>query len=125
MGRKRITHWFDDEAASRLAAMQTIDPVLDFGGGLSLVAYSAAIDDHRGKITAYSQQFAIAEEKRTVVKQSDKALKKLSSRFLSAVAARYGKDSEEYAKAGGTRTSEWRKPSKPNGSPQNEPGSPS
>ena len=122
MGRKRITHWFDDEAASRLAAMQTIDPVLDFGGGLSLVAYSAAIDDHRAKITTYNQQVAIADEKRASAKQSDKALIKLSSRFLSAVAARYGKDSEEYAKAGGTRTSEWRKPSKPTPGSQPEGG---
>lgn len=101
--------------------MQTIDTNLDLGGGLTLVVYSAAIDDGRAKITAYNQQSAIAEEKRALSLEADKKLKALASRFLSAVAGRYGKDSEEYAKAGGTRTSERHRsrrttPPKPNGS---------
>jgi hypothetical protein len=120
MARLRITNWFVDEAASQLASMQTIDPALDFGGGLTLVAYSAAIEEARAKITSYNQQFSIAEEKRTLAKADDSKLKGYKTRFKSAVAARYGKDSEEYAKAGGTRTSERHKrkkskPSSPNG----------
>jgi hypothetical protein len=117
MPRQKISKWYADEAASRLAAMQTIEANLDLGGGLTLTAYSAAIDDGRAKITAYTQQSALAEEKRTLALEADKKLKQLSSRFLSAVAGRYGKDSEEYAKAGGTRTSERHKPkrSKPSG----------
>ncbi len=125
MGRQRITNWYADVAAGQLASMQTIDATLDFGGGLTLTAYSTAIDDGRNKITSYNQQFSIAEEKRTQAKEADKKLKQLASRFLSAVAARYGKDSEEYAKAGGTRTSERHKPkkTKPTAKDGTEPGS--
>lgn len=113
MPRQKITKWFADEAASRLAAMQTIDPTLDLGGGLTLVAFSTSIDEGRAKIVSYSQTSAIADEKRTGAIEADKKLKQLASRFLSAVAGRYGKDSEEYAKAGGTRTSERQKRKKP------------
>lgn len=119
MARLRITNWFVDEAASQLASLQTIDPALDFGGGLSLVAYSAAIEEARAKITSYNQQFSIAEERRTLAKTDDSNLKTFRTRFRSATAARYSKDSEEYAKAGGTRTSERHKRKKAAPKPTN------
>jgi hypothetical protein len=43
-----------------------------------------------------------------------------STRFLSAVGGRFGKDSDEYEKAGGTRTSERKK-----SGPRNKGGKPS
>jgi len=109
MARQKITKWFADEAARRLAAMQTIDPALDLGGGLTLTAFSASIDNSRARTLSYNQSSAIADENRVVAIDTNKKLKQLASRYLSAIAGRYGKDSEEYAKAGGTRTSERQK----------------
>ena len=42
----------------------------------------------------------------------EKMLNTLSEKMLAAVGVKYGKDSDEYEQAGGTRTSERAKPTK-------------
>ncbi|MBM4025843.1 MAG: hypothetical protein FJ280_10625 [Planctomycetes bacterium] len=49
------------------------------------------------------------------IKTQEKKLKDLTERMLAAVAARYGKDSDEYEKAGGTRKSERKRPARRGG----------
>jgi len=43
------------------------------------------------------------------LKEKEKLLRAFSERMLTGVAAKFGKDSEQYQKAGGTRTSERRR----------------
>jgi hypothetical protein len=44
------------------------------------------------------------------LKEKEKLLRAFSERMLTGVAAKFGKDSEQYQKAGGTKKSERRRP---------------
>lgn len=61
-------------------------------------------------LEAYNVKLAEADAALNTFKAKEKELKTLNARMLAAVGVRYGKDSNEYEQAGGTRTSEivWR-----------------
>jgi len=110
MKKKKQNSLALDGAATRAAAISSIDAALDLGNGLSLEAYREAIADTRAKLEAYNQRLSQADEARTRLVQSEEELAIWSRRMLSGVLARYGSDSVEYKKAGGTRRSERRRP---------------
>ena len=100
--RKKINSHYD-EAIARSAAMKSISATLDLGNGLTLETYENAIKDLRDKLNAYNTQLSLVDELRNNVLESEKSLKDLSDRMLSGVASKYGRNSEEYEKAGGTK----------------------
>ncbi len=71
---------------------------------------------YRDALNDYNTLLSAMDEKRLIAKALEKEMKDLSTRMLAYVAARYGKDSIEYAKAGGTKTSERKKPKRSSGS---------
>lgn len=97
-------------AGTRAAALASIDPALDLGNEITLTAYKAAVNDTRGMLDAYNTLLSQVDEASSRLEQSEARLRDWSVRMLAAVAARYGRDSDEYEKAGGTRLSERRRP---------------
>lgn len=88
--RKSSKHIAD--AQERAANLRGIDPALDLGNDLTLAAFNARL----AKADAAGNEFRAAE----------KQLRAQSARMLAAVGVKYGKDSNEYEMAGGTRASE-------------------
>ena len=101
-----------NEAQTRAAGMQSIDPDLDLGNGLTLAAFQSEIGSTQTLLDDYNAQLAKADGAGNDFKAGEKNLRTLSSRMLAAVGVKYGKDSNEYEMAGGTRTSEKKKKKK-------------
>ncbi len=102
--------------------MKSIDENLDLGNGLTNVAYGAAITEASTKLDLYNQHLSNLDEKYNDWKQSEKSLRDLNERMLIGVAARYGKDSNEYEKAGGIKKSERKRPVRNKGKGQSPTG---
>lgn len=112
MARLKKSNSHYDLAITRLAALKSIDANLDLGNGLLVSQYEAIINDLRDKLSDYNTTLSMVDSKLNAVNETEKALKDLSERMLTGVAAKYGKNSDEYEKAGGTRKSERKKPTK-------------
>ncbi len=99
--KKRTTHL--EDAKARLSGLKSIDKVLDLGNGLTAALYEQNINDLQDKLNAYNTILSSVDEKYNMVLDAEKQLRDLSERMLSGVAARFGKTSNEYEMAGGTR----------------------
>jgi uncharacterized protein YciW len=95
-----------DQAATRAAGLKSIDATLDLGNGMTLTAYQAAITDAQGKLAAYNTKLSEVDEAQNAFSVAEKNIADLSERMLAGTAARYGKNSDQYEMAGGTRKSE-------------------
>ncbi|OUL22593.1 hypothetical protein BV372_30535 [Nostoc sp. T09] len=97
------------KAERRIEGMQMINPQLDFGNGLSIANYNNKILEMRDKLTAYNQARAIVEKTYNALAEAERELNSLSEKMLLSVASHYGKTSDEYGMAGGTRRSNRKK----------------
>ena len=109
MGRLKRTSKILDRANARAAGLRSIG-ALDFGNGLTSASYEQAIADAQAKLDDYNQTLSSLDEKANNLAAAEKTLQDFSERFLAGVAARFGKDSSEYEKAGGVRKSERKRP---------------
>jgi hypothetical protein len=116
MARTKRTSSITEGAKLRLAGLQSIDPLLDLGGGLTVTSFKTDIDDIDGDFNTYNTMLSDVDQFQNRLDTKEEKLNDKSTRLLAAVGARFGKDSDEYEKAGGTRTSE-RKKSGPKGKP--------
>jgi hypothetical protein len=91
-----------DKAQRRLALLKSIEADLNLVPGLTVEAYSCLIETTRATLEAHNTLLSNLNESRTTMTQMDKALSEMSERMLSAVAVRYGRNSIQYAKAGGS-----------------------
>lgn len=112
--RRMAPHY--DVAVARISALRSISDPMDLGNGIDLEYYIKKLQEYRDALNDYHTHLSATEEKRLLSKEKEKDVKDLSTRMLAYVAARYGKDSIEYAKAGGTKTSERKKPRRSSGS---------
>ncbi|MEH2166684.1 MAG: hypothetical protein V7K41_08420 [Nostoc sp.] len=97
------------KAERRIERMQTINPELDFGNGLSITSYNTRILEIREKLAAYNQARAIVDKTQNALLEAERELNSYSEQMLLSVASRYGKNSDEYGMAGGTRKSDRKK----------------
>lgn len=111
MARKKRGSKTYDKALIRKAALVSIDPALDLGNGLTIAAYDAKITATKATMDSYNTVLSQADEKQNLFTDSEKELRNWNERMLSAVAGKYGKDSNEYEKAGGVKKSLRKKPS--------------
>ena len=95
-----------DRAQSRAAAISTIAPALELGGELTLVSYQTAITSTRAKLADYNTVLTTSDTSRREFERLERGLADLSDRMLAGVGSVYGKNSVEYAKAGGVPKSE-------------------
>ena len=110
MGRIKRMSKILDKANLRAAGLRSIG-AQDFGGGLTSASYEQALADTRTRLDDYNQALSTVDEKANLLAASEKTLQDLSERVLAGVAARYGKDSNEYEKVGGIRKSDRKRPS--------------
>jgi hypothetical protein len=109
MARTKRTSAISEAAKLRLAGLQSIDPALDLGGGLTVDSFKADIDGLDADLNTYNKMLSDLDQFQNRLDTKEESLNAKSTRFLAAVGARYDKDSDEYEKAGGTRTSERKK----------------
>jgi hypothetical protein len=117
MARTKRTSAISEAAKLRLAGLQSIDPLLDLGGGLTVASFKADIEDVDADFNTYNKMLSDLDQFKNRLDTKEDNLNDKSTRFLAAVGARWTKDSDEYEKAGGTRTSERKK-----SGPKNKPG---
>jgi len=117
MAFKRKTSKVIADAHQRVANMKSISPTLDLGNGLTLADYTAKITSVQTSLDTYNIQLAQADGLGNNFKAGEKELRTLSARMLAAVGVKYGKDSNEYEMAGGTRSSEIERSRKPENPP--------
>lgn len=114
MGRLKRTSTAAEKAALRAAALASISPTLDLGNGATLTAYTAAIkaitEPVTGKLAVYNATLSLADAQMNDLLATEKSLNALGEIMLTGVGFKYGKDSNEYEKAGGVRTSERKAP---------------
>ena len=91
-----------DKAQRRLASLKSIDGNLDLGHGFTIGAYAQMIEKVRSAIEAHNTLVSAIDESRRNVTALEKELADFSARMLSGVSTRYGRNSNEYRKAGGS-----------------------
>ncbi|MCI5178462.1 MAG: hypothetical protein D3905_00225 [Candidatus Electrothrix sp. AS4_5] len=94
------------DAQERSADLRAIDPELDLGNNLTVAAYDTKIAEVQTALDAYNGLLAQADAAGNDFRTLEKELRDLSSRMLSGVKVKYGRDSNEYEMAGGTRLSD-------------------
>jgi hypothetical protein len=67
----------------------------------------------------YNQALSAADEKANILADSEKRLQDFNERVLAGVAAKYGKNSNQYEKVGGIRKADRKRPAtrKPSAAP--------
>jgi hypothetical protein len=106
MGRIRRTSNIIAKAVVRANNIKSISKTLDLGGGLSVTEFDKLLADATTAQDDYNQMIAALDEKGNQLDSLEKQAAAMSSRMLAGVAARYGRNSDEYEKAGGVRTAE-------------------
>ena len=109
MARQKKTSKIVEDAGVRLASIKSIGVNLDLGNGVTTVIYEELIDQTSKVLEEYNTALSLVDEKRNLYKSIEKDLRALHERVLISVAAKYGKDSNEYEKAGGVKKSERKK----------------
>lgn len=108
-------------AQTRSAGLKAIQPdgKLDLGNGVTHEAFEAEIADANQALTDYNAALSVADKFGNILEAKEKKLNQASSKVLTAVGLKYGKDSDPYEQAGGTRESERKHPAhKPKGTPK-------
>lgn len=90
-------------AERRIESLQSIHATLDFGNGLTLEAYATLIYDLRSKLAAYNTALSAIDKLADNVNTLEQAVLEMSEKMLLGVGSRYGKTSQEYEMAGGSR----------------------
>lgn len=99
-----------DIAAERVAGCKSIDPNLDLGNTMTVAGYEAKFGETQTALEEYNSILALADEKLNVFLAKERELRDWNERMLSGVKTKYGADSNEYEKAGGTKKSERARP---------------
>ena len=110
MARRKRTSDSIARAETRAAGLNSIDPKLDLGNGLTLDGYRKTIADAKSALEKYNTALSELDSLQNAVQSSEVDLDELSARMLAAVGVKFGKDSDEYEQAGGTRSSERKSP---------------
>ena len=100
------------KAETRLANCKAIDKTLDLGNNLSNATLETALTNVRAEMDKYNGLLADADAQLNAFNAAEKVLKDVNERMLDGVGVKFGKDSDEYEKAGGVRKSERKKPVK-------------
>ena len=93
------------EARHRHGGMIAISADLDLGHGLTAADFGNEINEFQKFLEDYNEKLAEIDGIRTELISREKKLNEKNQRVLLGTAAIYGKDSIEYEKVGGVRTS--------------------
>ncbi|MCC5660121.1 hypothetical protein LC608_24715 [Nostoc sp. XA010] len=99
-----------DRAQRRIAALKSISPTLDLGNGVTIDSFAALIKTTQDKLEIYNSSLSTVDMTQEVLEVTEKSLMELTEHMLLSVAAKYGKNSDEYKMAGGVRRSDRKRP---------------
>jgi hypothetical protein len=97
-------------AITRIAGVRSIAADLDLGNGLTVENYQNNITAVETLVNTFNTQISLLGELRNRINEKETVLKDFSERMLIGVGAKYGKDSNQYQMAGGTKKSLRKKP---------------
>ena len=106
--KKVFTHY--EAANTRLSALKSIDPTLDLGSNLTVPNYETKVLNLRDKLSTYNTTLSLLDQLYNELNTLELDLKDISERMLLGVGSKFGKNSNEYEMAGGTKKSERKKP---------------
>jgi pantoate kinase len=109
MARKKRTSQMLEKAVRRAASINSIDPNLDLGNGLTLSAFSTLIEALRTRENAYNSALSNLDKLYREMLETERELGDMAEHMLLGVATRYGKSSVEYGMAGGVPKNQRRK----------------
>ncbi len=112
MARPKRSSEVLQKAEKRKAGLQSISPTLDLGNELTLEKYSALIETLQSQVSSYNSALSTLDDQSRQIKDTEQQLRNLSEQMLLGVAAKYGKNSGEYGKAGGIPKNERRRPTR-------------
>lgn len=92
-----------EKAESRLKGMLSLNQSFTSSNQFSLDAYSLAIQRLRQKLEKYNEAIDNLNRAQKEIEMEEQSINDMSEHMLLSVAATFGKSSQEYAKAGGTR----------------------
>lgn len=122
--RKKHSSAALEKAQTRLAALKSISQTLDLGNGLTVASFSQIIEDARQKLELYNTSLSAVDQTYTAMEDSEDIMAEWTERMLIGVASKYGKNSNEYKMAGGTRRVERKRPQRRNSQESFTTGSP-
>jgi hypothetical protein len=103
MARRKRNSSVLSNAERRIESLQSISTTLDFGNGLTLAAYASVIDELRSRLAAYNTALSAIDKLADDVHTIEQAVLEMSEKLLLGVGSRYGRTSQEYEMAGGSR----------------------
>ncbi|MBD2300479.1 hypothetical protein [Nostoc sp. FACHB-190] len=106
MARQKRSSKILEKAVRRAASINSIDPYLDLGNGLSLPAFSNLIEQMRTKENLYNTALSNLDKLYREMLETEGELADMTEHMLLGVATRYGKSSVEYGMAGGVPKSQ-------------------
>lgn len=109
-----------ETAQTRAAAIEAFDTAFDVGSGVSLTALKAKTTELQTAIASYNTKLSEVDALYNVMLSKEKELNTLNARILAGIGVKYGKDSNEYEQAGGTRTSEIKRKPRSSGTAKTE-----
>ena len=101
-----------DRAQRRIAALKSISPTLDLGNGVTIDSFAAVIKTTQDKLETYNSSLSTVDLTQGALEVAEKSLMQLTEHMLLSVAAKYGKNSDEYKMAGGVRRSDRKRPAR-------------
>jgi septum formation inhibitor MinC len=110
--RKKHSSIIVEKAQTRLAAVKAIDSNLDLGNGLTVQMFSSKLEEARDRMEKYNTVLSLVDEAYSAMFASEKALAECTENMLIGVAYKYGKNSDEYKMAGGTKKSDRKRPTR-------------
>lgn len=103
MARRKRNSTTLERAERRIESLQSLNTNLDFGAGNTLEAYNATINELRSKLAVYNIALSSIDKLTDDVNNAEKRVQEMSEKMLLGVASQYGKTSQEYGMAGGSR----------------------
>ena len=103
MARQKRNSAILQKAKRRLESLRSINPNLDLGGDLTISNFAHVIDTLDDKLGLYNTSLSEVDKQGDDVKVAEKIVNTVSEKMLLGVGSLYGKTSQEYEMAGGSR----------------------
>ncbi|ASC71211.1 hypothetical protein XM38_021630 [Halomicronema hongdechloris C2206] len=103
MSRQKRNSTALEQAERRLESLRSIARDLDLGRGLSVHNFAAILDDLATKLAAYNTALSNIDKMADDIRMAEKAARAMSEQMLMGVGSHYGRTSQEYEMAGGSR----------------------
>ena len=101
-----------ETARQRLSGLKSFTPKPNFGPALDLDQYEQEINTYSTNLDKYNETLSLLDSLQNDLDAGGVSLRDKNKRMLAAVGAHYGTDSNEYERAGGTRSSERKRPTR-------------